>query len=143
VPTLPELLEALSALQPEQAAAILARAVPAPLSPPPQSGASPIPWFASWADFIAQTTPAERRPWCTRKAKKANGTRLMSGSPSDKISADDVWQVLVAARGAVCLLRLTRSGESAIPAGRRTRALGYGWSSDRVAGPPDQQVQRR
>src|ERR1700722_8139133 len=31
-PTLPELLDAVSALQPEQAAAILARAVPAPLS---------------------------------------------------------------------------------------------------------------
>jgi hypothetical protein len=98
-PTLPELLEAVSALQPEQAAAILARAVPAPLSPPPQSGASPTPRFASWADFIAQTTPAERRAWCARKAKKANGPRLMSGSPSEKVSADDVWQVLVAARG--------------------------------------------
>jgi hypothetical protein len=42
---------------------------------------------------------------------------------------------------AVCPLRLTRRGKSAIPAGRRTRALGYGWPSDRVAGPPDQQVQ--
>ena len=98
-PTLPELLEAVSALQPEQAAAILARAVPAPLSPPPQSGAPPAPRFASWADFIAQTTPAERRAWCARKAKKANAPRLMSGSPSEKVGADDVWQVLAAARG--------------------------------------------
>jgi hypothetical protein len=30
---------------------------------------------------------------------KANGPRLMSGSPSEKVSADDVWQVLAAARG--------------------------------------------
>jgi hypothetical protein len=98
-PALPELLEAMSELRPERAAAILSRAVPAPLSPPPQSGASPTPRFASWADFITQTTPAERRAWCARKAKKANGPRLMSGSPSEKVSADRVWQVLVAARG--------------------------------------------
>lgn len=98
-PTQPELLEAVSALQPGQAVAILARAVVAPLAPPPQSGAPPTPRFASWADFIALTTPAERRAWCVHKAKKANGSRLMSGSPSEKITADDAWQVLVAARG--------------------------------------------
>jgi hypothetical protein len=53
---------------------VLTRAVLAPLSPPSE--------FVSWADFIARTTPAQRRAWCARKAGKANGPRLMSGTPS-------------------------------------------------------------
>lgn len=83
----------------ERAREILARARPAPDRPPEEADEPPPPpMFTSWEDFLAGTTPAERRGWCAKKAKKANGPRLMSGIPTTTISAD-VWAVLVSARG--------------------------------------------
>jgi hypothetical protein len=37
--------------------------------------------------------------WCRAKAKKANGRRLMSGEPAARITAQDVWAIMAAARG--------------------------------------------
>jgi hypothetical protein len=95
----PSWLEAVSALEPEEAAKILRNAVPAPPSPPSSTGTPTPPQFLSWEDFITRTTSAERRAWCARKTKVANRPRLVSDSPDSKITAKDVWKVLAAARG--------------------------------------------
>lgn len=134
-PTLPELLAAVSALEPKQAAEVLQRAVPAPPAPPLSSAAPAAPQFASWHDFIDRTTVAERRQWCARKAKVANRPRLMSGSPATKITAADVWTVLAAARGRCAHCgslaveqRPSRQDGAPVPwesAGRRVGSLGH------------------
>jgi len=99
-PTLAELLRRLADLRPADAAAILARATPAPLHPPPETGGlPPPPRYASWDDFLTRTTLAERRRWCAQKAGKANRERLMSGRPETKITTVEVWTVLEAAQG--------------------------------------------
>jgi hypothetical protein len=134
-PTLPQLLGAVSALEPEQAVKVLRRAVLAPLSPQPSSGTPPPPQFVSWQDFIARTTAAQRREWCARKAKVANRPRLMSGSPISKITAGDVWKVLAEACGRCAHCgslaverRPSRQDGAPVPwesAGRRIGSLGH------------------
>jgi hypothetical protein len=54
---------------------------PAPLLPPAAKDAPDPPRYAFWNDFLALTTPADRRKWAAAKAKKANSERLMSGRP--------------------------------------------------------------
>ena len=99
VPTQGELRSAVSKLPPEQAHQIMARARPRPLAPPPGPGVPPAVLYSSWEDYLAKTTPADRRRWCAAKAAKANGFRLMSGRPETRISAEDVLAVLQEASG--------------------------------------------
>ena len=99
VPTLNELRAAVSSLPPAQARKIVARVTPRPAVPPPSSGEPPPVVYTSWEDYLARTTPAERRRWCAAKAAKANSFRLMSGRPETTISADDVLAVLERAHG--------------------------------------------
>jgi len=99
VPTLSELLAAVSRLPDDEAREVAARARPRPVLPPPAEDLVPLPAYSSWEDYLARTTPAERRRWCASKATKANSFRLMSGYPEVKVSADDVVAVLLGARG--------------------------------------------
>lgn len=57
------------------------------------------PRYESWEDYLAGTTPAERRAMCHVRTKKANAPRLMSEAPERKLTANDVWQIIEAARG--------------------------------------------
>lgn len=57
------------------------------------------PLYASWEEYLANTTERERMRWCVTKAKKANRPRLMSGKPEARITGGDVWRVLEAAQG--------------------------------------------
>jgi hypothetical protein len=99
-PTESELEARLAQLPPDQAQAIRERARPAPPRPDPEVGPPPPPpKFASWADFLDCTTAAERRRWCAEKARTANGPRLMSEQPEQRITSDDVLRILQAAEG--------------------------------------------
>ena len=129
VPTLGELVGAASGLPPDKGRQILVRARPRPGRPPTATGVPPPPVYASWEDFLARTTPAERRRWCTTKASKANGPRLMSGRPEAMISTEDVLAVLEQARG-----RCAHCGSLAVErrppgpwgrVGRRIGSLGH------------------
>lgn len=98
--TLTELEERLASLPTEHAEKIRASISPAPPAPPPPSGTTPPPpLFTSWTDYLARTTTAERRTWCSMKARRANRERLMSGRPSHRVTTDDVYDVLVDAQG--------------------------------------------
>jgi hypothetical protein len=109
-PTWTELQAAVADLPPARAAHVLARARPAPRTAPPETpGTLPPPLYASWDDYLATTTRAERRRWCAAKAKKANAPRLMSGHPVGVITADDGWAVLESAQG-----RCTHCGSLAV-----------------------------
>ncbi len=55
--------------------------------------------FRDWEDFLARTSEADRMRWCAKKAKVANRSRLMSGSPKDRVTPEDVWEVLKRAEG--------------------------------------------
>jgi hypothetical protein len=76
----------------------------APTTVPPQ--------YESWEHYLAVTGPAERRAMCAARVKKANAPRLMSDAPERRVTADDVWQIVQAARGrchycgSLCLERL-------------------------------------
>ena len=97
-PTAPQLAARLVELPPEQAARITG--VPAPTAPPSETAPTSVPpVYTSWADYTARTTDAQRRRWCTTKAKKANAKRLMSGAPEQAITTNDVAAILTAARG--------------------------------------------
>jgi hypothetical protein len=135
-PTWDELKSAVAHLPAAQAAQALARARPAPRTAPPETSRTPpAPLYASWDDYLATTTPAERRRWCAAKAKKANAPRLMSGHPAAMITTDDVWAVLESARGHCahcCSLavekRPSMPGGSPAPwehVGRRVGSLGH------------------
>ena len=58
------------------------------------------PVFASWQEYLAKTTPAERRLRCRLIAKRANRQRLLSPSVSIKLLEDDVWTLIEAAEAA-------------------------------------------
>lgn len=64
-----------------------------PLSDPPR------PVFASWSDYLARTSQRERMARCSNAAKKANKKRLLSNAPTTRLTAQDVWAVIEAARG--------------------------------------------
>lgn len=99
-PTLRELLNRAGQLPEDQAATLIARIQPAPRQPEFDADDDrPLPRFASWADFLARTTAADRQRWCGRKAKTANRERLMSGRPEAQITGSQVWAVLESARG--------------------------------------------
>lgn len=128
VPTLGEFREAVARLPADQARQIMARARPRPATPPAGVG-EPPPAYASWGDYLARTTAAERRRWCAAKAAKANSPRLMSGRPETTIIAGDVLAVLEEARG-----RCAHCGSLAVErcprgpwghVGRRIGSLGH------------------
>lgn len=55
--------------------------------------------FTSWEDFLTRTTKEERIRWCREKARKANQKRLLSESPTVKLTAEVVWEVLQSYKG--------------------------------------------
>lgn len=57
------------------------------------------PQFLTYEEFLATTPLRDIRFWCSRKAVRANRPRLMSGSPAEKITTDDVVAILHGARG--------------------------------------------
>ena len=99
-PTAAQLGTKLAELPPGRASAILATTRVAPHEPPPEDGSPPQPpAYRSWTDFLARTTPAERRRWAAAKTRTANRERLMSGVPATTITAEDVLSVLATAEG--------------------------------------------
>jgi hypothetical protein len=99
-PTLGELLSFAATLPPDQAERLLARARPAPLTPDDNDQVDPPPpVYHSWGEYLQVTSAAERLQWCRAKAKIANRTRLMSGAPERKITANEVWTILEATEG--------------------------------------------
>jgi hypothetical protein len=63
-------------------------------TPPP-----PAPLYASWDDYLARTSHAERRTWCALKAKVANRTRLLSDAPKVRLTAEEVLAIMETAQG--------------------------------------------
>lgn len=130
-PTSAELAAHLAQLPQEKAAQIMAVARPRPTLRGDEFADRPLPspTYASWADFLARTTAAERQAWCSRKASKANSARLMSGEPQRKITAIDVLAVLERAKGrcaycgSLAVERLPRGGWGHV--GRRIGSLGH------------------
>ena len=99
-PTWSQPAERLAQLWPSRAERILASVTPAPRRPAPPTGEiPPMPGYATWTDFLQRSVPGERGHWCVTKARKANRERLMSGRPETRITAEDVWTILEAARG--------------------------------------------
>lgn len=82
-------------------------AVPAPGSPAEYEASlgdrpdvePPPPLFLTYDAFRAGTPLVEVRRWCGLKAKRANRYRLLSGVPEEKVSTEDVYGILHAARG--------------------------------------------
>jgi hypothetical protein len=57
------------------------------------------PVFASWDDYLARTSERKRLARCRDAAKKANRKRLLSDAPTTRLTAQDVWAVIQAAKG--------------------------------------------
>ncbi|MHB1164235.1 MAG: HNH endonuclease [Candidatus Nanopelagicales bacterium] len=57
------------------------------------------PEYASWEDYLERVPLKSILEWCSRKARRANRARLMSGLPDVRITADDVLLVLERAQG--------------------------------------------
>jgi hypothetical protein len=90
------------------------------------------PRYESWEHYLASTTPTERRAMCRTRTKKANAPRLMSDAPERRLTADDVWQIVEAARGrcfycgSLCLEKLPYDPETMkkLPWGHIGRRIG-------------------
>jgi hypothetical protein len=103
-PSAEELLNFAASLPPAQARDLLGRARIAMSDPSAASSRRPEAdpgqaAYLSWEDFLARTKAPEVMAWCRAKAKKANGRRLMSGEPTARVTAQDVWAIMAAARG--------------------------------------------
>jgi hypothetical protein len=80
---------------------------PAPASPAEyevQTGTQPVidvpaPRFLTYDAYRAAIPLREVRIWCGLKAKRANRPRLLSGTPEGRVSTEDVYGILHAARG--------------------------------------------
>lgn len=60
---------------------------------------APEPLYTSFDDFLEKISRTDIRKWCQSKARKANRSRLLSGPPKYKVTADLVLEVLFKARG--------------------------------------------
>lgn len=119
-PTLAELEARLADLPADEAARIGARIRPVGRHAPvaPDAATPPDPVYVSWDDYLARTSEAERRRWCSMKARRANRERLMSGRPEDRLGWQDVWSVLVTAQGrCACCGSLAVEGRPSKPNG--------------------------
>ncbi len=78
---------------------------PPPLKSPPwqlpgkRSLPTPPPIFLSWTDYLTQTSLTERMTRCLSIAKKANKKRLLSEAPKVRLTAQEVWTLIEAAKG--------------------------------------------
>lgn len=63
---------------------------------------TPEPLFTSWEEYLELTTDAEIMAWCAAKAAFANRKRLMSATPDYRVTARDVYAILMAAEGRCC-----------------------------------------
>ncbi|MFT8362923.1 MAG: hypothetical protein ABF608_07040 [Sporolactobacillus sp.] len=62
----------------------------------------PEPKYRSFEEFVEKAPKSEIRKWCYAKAYKANRSRRMSGAPIYKVSAQQVMDILFAAKGRCC-----------------------------------------
>jgi hypothetical protein len=60
---------------------------------------TPKPVYRSWSDYLARTSPGDRMTKCGIIAKKANKKRLLSEAPEMRLTAQDVWTIIEAAKG--------------------------------------------
>lgn len=60
---------------------------------------APAPAFLSWTDYLSRTPERDRMARCYAAAKKANRKRLLSETPTVRLTAQDVWAVIQAAKG--------------------------------------------
>ena len=116
------------------------RRQPQPLRRPPwqmpgsETLDPPPPLYASWEDYLARTSPAERLAWCAAKAKVANRTRLLSAAPKLKLTGREVLRVLEAAKGraliaAPRLLRAVHQGRKGHqPHGCKSVVVSEAWT---------------
>ena len=95
-----ELEAQIAGLPTDEAAKIRASLrVARPPVPTPPDGETSKPVYLSWSDYVARTSAAQRRDLCSRKARRANRERLMSGRPAERLVWQDVWSVMEAAQG--------------------------------------------
>ena len=66
---------------------------------PGTSPTDPPPLFLSWDDYLAKTSIGERMSRCSATAKRANRKRLLSAAVETRLSGQDVWAILEAAKG--------------------------------------------
>lgn len=136
-PTAEEFLDFAAGLPSAQVRDLFSRAR---IATPPFAARRPAadpapPAFLSWEDFLTRTKAAEVMAWCRAKAKKANGSRLISGKPAVRVTAEDVWGVMAAARGCCAYCgslavqkRPSAQGGQPLPweeVGRRIGSLGH------------------
>lgn len=98
-----------------------------------ETPAAPDPAYRSFADYLMRTAHADRMARCYARAKRANRKRLMSPQPERQLTREDVWHVMLMARGrcthcgslAVESMPLTPDGKTAAWAqvGRRIGSL--------------------
>lgn len=62
---------------------------------------TPPPKYSSWSEFLGnmRNEPSEAKKMCESRTNKANSERLMSPAPARRITAKDVWSILVKAQG--------------------------------------------
>lgn len=95
----------------------------------------PPPLFENWEDYLVRTPAEIIRAWCAKKASRANRKRLLSVAPSVKITAADVLNILMTAKGrchycnSLCVENRP-SGPNGAPmrwteVGRRVGSLGH------------------
>lgn len=59
----------------------------------------PPPKYTTFEAFLQSTPRALIRNWCTQKAKHANRYKVMPGVPVERINTEDVWNLLIQAKG--------------------------------------------
>jgi hypothetical protein len=62
----------------------------------------PTPAYMTWDEYLGRTTETERLAWCARKAKVANRYPGRPGRGGGRVSADQVWAIMSAAKGRCC-----------------------------------------
>lgn len=98
-------------------------------TPGPDTGNSGPPQFMSWDDFLARTPISDIRRWCGSKATVANREKFMSGKPAERVSTQNVADILMAAKGrcrycgSLCVEKMPRGSWSSV--GRRIGSLGH------------------
>ena len=60
---------------------------------------TPPPIYATWEDYLARSSKADRMLRCARAASKANRKRLLSDAPTVRITTKQVWAILENAKG--------------------------------------------
>jgi hypothetical protein len=101
----------------------------APDMPGPVSNSRPDPVYGSWNCYVNSVPVNEIRRWCGGKASVANRDRFMTGPPDRRIKTQDVYEILVSAKGrcwycnSLCVEKCPRGPWASV--GRRIGSLGH------------------